>query len=315
VSEQADSGAGHWPRHLRPGALRWARASSHYDDTVAFYRDLVGLPVIDEFSGSFGEDGTIFGLPGFRTHLEIVRASGAVGAAGELDQIVLYFASAAAVTAATSRLLSGGLPPDPAPHPYWAAHGAVTFLDPDGRGVVFAPWVYGHDPVPGGSEGGQASRPATPLQIDLYDGDRAAVRPLFELAEDSAVQLDGYLHEGIVLVARRAGHLVGHLQLVASDTAGEAEVKNMGVVPEYRGSGVGRALVDAAVERCRVDGSTRIVVATGAADVGNLRFYQRCGFRLTSVEPDAFTPETGYPEPIMIDGVLLRDRVWLARDV
>ncbi|OOK79492.1 hypothetical protein BZL30_3036 [Mycobacterium kansasii] len=28
-------------------------------------------------------------------------------------------------------------------HPYWEATGAVTFRDPDGREVVFAPFVYG----------------------------------------------------------------------------------------------------------------------------------------------------------------------------
>ena len=58
-----------------------------------------------------------------------------------------------------------------------------------------------------------------------------------------------------------------------------------------------------------------MLVATGAADVGNLRFYQRMGFRLLSVERDAFTPATGYPTPIVIDGIPLRDRVWLSQDL
>jgi hypothetical protein len=42
-----------------------------------------------------------------------------------------------------------------------------------------------------------------------------------------------------------------------------------------------------------------------------LRFYQRLGFRLLRIEPDAFTPEAGYPD-IEIDGIPLRDRVWLS---
>jgi hypothetical protein len=58
-----------------------------------------------------------------------------------------------------------------------------------------------------------------------------------------------------------------------------------------------------------------MLVATATADVGNLRFYQRVGFRLLSVERDAFTPQTGYPQPIVIDGIALRDRVWLAREL
>ena len=28
-------------------------------------------------------------------------------------------------------------------HPYWEATGAVTYRDPDGREVVFAPFVFG----------------------------------------------------------------------------------------------------------------------------------------------------------------------------
>ena len=52
-------------------------------------------------------------------------------------------------------------------------------------------------------------------------------------------------------------------------------------------------------------------VATGAADTGNLRFYQRLGFRMRSIERDAFTPANGYPPGLEIDGIELRDRVWL----
>jgi hypothetical protein len=58
-----------------------------------------------------------------------------------------------------------------------------------------------------------------------------------------------------------------------------------------------------------------MVVATGAADVGNLRFYQRQGFRFRSVERDAFGPATGYPPRIEVDGIPLRDRVWLDQEV
>ena len=89
----------------------------------------------------------------------------------------------------------------------------------------------------------------------------------------------------------------------------------MAVDEEWQGLGVGHALVVAAVARCGAAGWRRMVVGTGAADVGNLRFYQRTGFRFDSVERDAFTRATGYPEPIVIDGIALRDRVWLSREL
>lgn len=139
-----------WPEHLRPGALRFARSSSHYDQTIAFYRDVLGLPVVGQFAASFGEDGTVFGLPDTHIQLEIVRARGDVMAPDPLDMLVLYLPGAAAVTAATAPLRTAGVPADPAPHPYWVARGGVVHLDPDGRRVVFAPWVYGDEPEPTG---------------------------------------------------------------------------------------------------------------------------------------------------------------------
>ena len=73
--------------------------------------------------------------------------------------------------------------------------------------------------------------------------------------------------------------------------------------------------MEAAIELARDEGRSRLVVATAAADVGNLRFYQRLGFRIRSVERDAFTPTTGYEPGLLIDGIELRDRVWLDRGV
>jgi predicted N-acetyltransferase YhbS len=85
----------------------------------------------------------------------------------------------------------------------------------------------------------------------------------------------------------------------------------MAVAPAHQGRGIGRALVRAAIDLARREGRTALVVATAAADTGNLRFYQRAGFRMRSVERDAFTAATGYPPGLEIDGIELRDRVWL----
>jgi catechol 2,3-dioxygenase-like lactoylglutathione lyase family enzyme len=148
VSTEVPSDRRYWPEHLRPGALRFARSSSNYDQTIPFYRDVVGLPVVGEFADSFGEDGTIFGLPDTHIQLEIVRARGGVSAADPLDMLVFYLPGAAAVSAATAPLRTAGVPSDPKPHPYWVARGGVVHLDPDGRRVVFAPWVYGDEPEP-----------------------------------------------------------------------------------------------------------------------------------------------------------------------
>lgn len=132
-----------WPAPLQVGALRFVRSSARYDATVEFYRDLVGLPVIDQFHESYGEDGTIFGLPGYPHHLEIVRSHGDAAAIDPVDGIVFYLPDERAVDDATRRLRANGVDPTPVQHAYWDDWGGTTFLDPDGRTVIYVSWVYG----------------------------------------------------------------------------------------------------------------------------------------------------------------------------
>jgi catechol 2,3-dioxygenase-like lactoylglutathione lyase family enzyme len=132
-----------WPPQLQVGAVRFVRSSAHYDATVEFYRDLVGLAVIDEFHESYGEDGTIFGLPGWPQHLEIVRSHSDAAAIDPFDGIVLYLPDERAVKDATRRLRASGVNPTVEQHPYWNDWGGTTFLDPGGRTIVYVSWVYG----------------------------------------------------------------------------------------------------------------------------------------------------------------------------
>src|SRR4051794_21788349 len=152
------------------------------------------------------------------------------------------------------------------------------------------------------------------LRIEQHTGPRAELRGLFALAEDSTEQLDAYLDEGRVLVALDGERIVGHLQLIAGRSAGELEIRNMAVLPSHRRGGVGRALIAAAIALAREEARSRLGVAPPTADVGNLRFYQRSGFRMSALERDAFPEAEGYRD-VVIDGIELRDRVWLALDV
>ena len=128
------------------------RSSNHFEATVAFYRDLVGLEVIEEFRDSYSEDGTIFGLPDSSVHLEIVRSTATDLPIDAFDQLVLYLPNHAAVHEATKKLIAHGTRPAQQ-HPYWRENGAVTFHDPDGRALIYVPWIYGRD-----SQSGDAPR-------------------------------------------------------------------------------------------------------------------------------------------------------------
>jgi GNAT superfamily N-acetyltransferase len=155
--------------------------------------------------------------------------------------------------------------------------------------------------------------PPPTVLVEEYAGPHRDLLWSFREAEDSETLLDGYVDLGRVWVARDGDVVVGHLQAVPREEGATWEVTNTAVAEAARGRGVGRLLLERAVDEARAAGATRVVLATGAADVGNLRFYQRCGFRMIRVVPDAFGPDTGYPDPIWIDGILLRDQVWFER--
>jgi GNAT superfamily N-acetyltransferase len=289
---------------------------SDLDRSLAFYRDVVGLPLALELP----ERGAAFlwiGGPG-----EAMLGLWSLGSAPiGLSLHIALRASLEHVLSGSDALQSAGVEPlsffaTPTTEPSvigWMPAAALYFRDPDGHLIEYLAML----PGPGRPELGIVPwsewESNGAVRVELHTGSRAVLRALFEEAEDSAQQLDAYIGAGDVLVAVAGERVVGHLQLIDDPSAGVSEIKNMAVEPDQRGRGIGRMLVQAAIERTR--DRSMLVVATAAADVGNLRFYQRVGFRLRSVERDAFSPVTGYPGATAIGGIRLRDRVWLDIDI
>jgi NAD(P)H-dependent FMN reductase/GNAT superfamily N-acetyltransferase len=229
--------------------------------------------------------------------LDVANPGRGGGARLQLATVLRYVGAQVVGDACVRLTFDGGSPPALLPSSRADLAGAVQALWAASEGASTAGFSPG-DPA---------------VVVAPYPGDRERLRGLFELAEDSAVELDSYLQAGRVLTACLGSEVVGHLQLVDGTRAGDVEIKSMAVRPDLQRRGVGAQLLQAAVELARQERLTRVVVATAAADVGNLRFYQRQGFRLSEVERDAFTTANGYPAGLRVDDIELRDRVWLDR--
>lgn len=136
-----------WPEHLAVGATRIGRRWNRYEESVSFYRDVVGLPLLHLAESGVDDFGcAIFGLPGASTTFELVPASEQVPT-DQHDQVVLYLQATSARDVVARRITDAGhVPVDQ--YKYWELNGAVTFLDPDGRELVLAPWVFGQEPPP-----------------------------------------------------------------------------------------------------------------------------------------------------------------------
>ena len=83
-----------------------------------------------------------------------------------------------------------------------------------------------------------------------------------------------------------------------------AELVELGVDPRAQGQGVGRWVVAWLVAEARRRGRRALEVGTRNASIGNIAFYQKCGFRMARVRPDYFWY---YDAPQVEHGIVVRD--------
>lgn len=132
--------------------------------------------------------------------------------------------------------------------------------------------------------------------------------PLLLSADPSREQVERYLPHSRVLALAEDGAVRGVLTLTARSW-GVVEITNLAVEAAWQGRGLGRRLLQAAIDSARSAGALRLDIATGNSSLAQLGLYQRMGFRIAAVEPDYFS--LNYPEPIVENGIRCRDRLRL----
>ena len=148
--------------------------------------------------------------------------------------------------------------------------------------------------------------------VEQFTDPRSGIRSLFEQADDSPSEIDGYIEAGEVLVARCGGEIAGHVQFIRSRLMWE--IKSIAVQKSCRRQGIGTALVRSVIRQAVSAGCTQLVVATATADLDNIQFYRTLGFRIDYIEHDVFTPARGYAQ-MEVNGIPVRDRVWLKMEI
>ena len=147
---------------------------------------------------------------------------------------------------------------------------------------------------------------------------RDAYLPLLLLADDSRAEVDAYHQRGDLygLVAPADGApLASVLVLPTGGEGSAAELKSVAVDPDRHDEGLGKATLALVLDALRAAGVRRVVVGTSNAGVGQLAFYQKAGFRLWRIERDYFTPEKGYGDDAVENGIRHRDMVWMDQDL
>jgi GNAT superfamily N-acetyltransferase len=120
------------------------------------------------------------------------------------------------------------------------------------------------------------------LIVDAYAQYAAHMSPdAWSSFANEIANVRGRLGDSVLLVAEEEGQLIGSVTMFAGwrgTQEGTAGVRLLAVLPEHRGGGVGRALLQACVDRARSAGKSRLVMTT-AQDMAVLRdLTERMGF-------------------------------------
>ncbi len=91
------------------------------------------------------------------------------------------------------------------------------------------------------------------------------------------------------------------------------EIMNIAVVEHLQGTGIGKKLLRHAVETAKGYGMSKLEVGTGNSSVSQLALYQKCGFRIFSIDFDYFSKH--YEEEIIENGIVCRDMIRLAMEL
>ena len=133
--------------------------------------------------------------------------------------------------------------------------------------------------------------------------------PLLLLGDETESAVDKYLDCG-ELFALYDGE-VKCVCVVTDEGGGVLEIQNIATDRNHRRKGYASRLIEHIADTY-VGRYDKIILGTG--DVPSvLTFYERCGFRHTHRIANYFT--THYEHPIIEDGVLLKDKVYLERNI
>lgn len=147
------------------------------------------------------------------------------------------------------------------------------------------------------------------MKITKITHNKKAYLPLLLLADEEEAMLDRYLERGAMYVLDDGG--VKAECVVTDEGSGILEIKNLAVEPAYQKHGYGRTLIDFIAARYK---TTHRILQVGTGDSpSTVPFYVKCGFTRSHIVKNFFTDN--YSRPIYDGGVLLKDMVYLRREI
>lgn len=134
---------------------------------------------------------------------------------------------------------------------------------------------------------------------------------LLLLADPSKESIDKYIQDSKIYVAILNNQIVGIYVLLPIKQ--NAEIKNIAVIEDFQGQGIGKFLLNHAIVTAQKNYYQKLYIGTGNSSIQQLYLYQKQGFEFSQVFWNFFIEN--YPEPIFENGIQCKHFIMLEKNI
>jgi ribosomal protein S18 acetylase RimI-like enzyme len=136
---------------------------------------------------------------------------------------------------------------------------------------------------------------------------------LLLLADETKEAIEKYIYNSEVYVVKNPQLISVAVFVLYKLNETEIEIKNIAVSETIQGKGIGSFLIDEIRRIVTKEDYKTIIVGTPEVSYRQINFYKKNGFSKYAVKKNFFIEN--YTEPIIEDGILLKDMVMLKLEV
>ena len=135
---------------------------------------------------------------------------------------------------------------------------------------------------------------------------------LLLIADPDINAINKYINESIIFVAKNYEKIIGVIAIKKNNSE-LYEIMNIAVDEEYRGKGIGKRLIDKALEEVKALEGKKVIIGTGNSSIVPLMLYQKSGFRIYDIKKNFFLEN--YQEEIWENGIRCIDMIMLEKNI
>ena len=150
------------------------------------------------------------------------------------------------------------------------------------------------------------------MEIKRLEKQEKVPLKLLLLADPSKIIVEDYVAKGECFIAENEEQTIGVYVLLPTRPQ-TVEIVNVAVAEDHQGKGIGKLLVSHAIRIAKTQGYKTIEIGTGNSSIGQLVLYQKCGFRIVSVDHNYFIKH--YSDEIYENGIQCIDMIRLSQDL